>query len=329
MPAVPEPLDRRPQLRRRRRALRRAAATARASTSPTTARAVAAPAARRRRTRAAIRPAASAATMTPPTAEGGALRAQSFRRPSRRAGAAERRGPARRPGDRRCAARQPGRRQQRRERAADRRLRPSQPVPLHHPAAVERPLDRRRRLGHLGGDQPAALADDVGRSTSAGPATRATRPQPGYQSAGLNLCTSLYSAGTATSPLLHVQPQRARRRRRQLPDRQLVDHRARLLHGRQQLSRGVQQRPVLRATTRGTASGSCPSARTASPDPTRVQAFESGAPGPVDLEIGPNGDLFYVDLNTGTIQRDQVRRRRQQPADGGGDGFADDRAPRR
>ena len=37
------------------------------------------------------------------------------------------------------------------------------------------------------------------------------------------------------------------------------------------------------------------------PNPALVQAFESGASGPVDLEIGPNGDLFYADLNTGTI----------------------------
>ena len=38
------------------------------------------------------------------------------------------------------------------------------------------------------------------------------------------------------------------------------------------------------------------------PDPTRAQPFESAAATPVDLEIGPNGDLFYVDIVGGTIR---------------------------
>jgi PKD repeat protein len=38
-------------------------------------------------------------------------------------------------------------------------------------------------------------------------------------------------------------------------------------------------------------------------DPTTRQPFVLNAGGPVDLKIGPGGDLFYVDLNGGTIRR--------------------------
>jgi glucose/arabinose dehydrogenase len=39
------------------------------------------------------------------------------------------------------------------------------------------------------------------------------------------------------------------------------------------------------------------------PDPTKVQMFESAAGHPVDLKVGPNGDLFYADLEGGSIHR--------------------------
>jgi glucose/arabinose dehydrogenase len=42
---------------------------------------------------------------------------------------------------------------------------------------------------------------------------------------------------------------------------------------------------------------------TGDPDPTKVQMFESAAGHPVDLKAGPNGDLFYADLDDGTIHR--------------------------
>jgi glucose/arabinose dehydrogenase len=39
------------------------------------------------------------------------------------------------------------------------------------------------------------------------------------------------------------------------------------------------------------------------PDPTDIQTFVAPAPHPVDLETGPGGDLFYVDLDDGQIHR--------------------------
>jgi uncharacterized repeat protein (TIGR01451 family) len=41
------------------------------------------------------------------------------------------------------------------------------------------------------------------------------------------------------------------------------------------------------------------------PDPGNKATFVAGAAGPVDLQIGPGGDLFYVDYDGGTIRRIQ------------------------
>jgi glucose/arabinose dehydrogenase len=41
------------------------------------------------------------------------------------------------------------------------------------------------------------------------------------------------------------------------------------------------------------------------PDMSTTVAFAAGAAGPVDLQAGPNGDLFYVDLDGGTVRRIQ------------------------
>ncbi len=46
-----------------------------------------------------------------------------------------------------------------------------------------------------------------------------------------------------------------------------------------------------------------PLGATGNPDPSRVQTFAPGAGNPVDLEIGPGGDLFYADLEGGAIHR--------------------------
>ena len=105
-------------------------------------------------TPAATRRAASAATLTPPTAEGGALRAPgpahaaATRRRSTARSSASTRTPARRCPTTRSPASADA------ERAPDRRLRPAQPVPVHDPAGHQRALGRRRRLERLGGDRP-------------------------------------------------------------------------------------------------------------------------------------------------------------------------------
>ncbi len=39
------------------------------------------------------------------------------------------------------------------------------------------------------------------------------------------------------------------------------------------------------------------------PDPSHIATFVAGAKGPIQLQIGPGGDLFYVALDEGTIRR--------------------------
>jgi PKD repeat protein len=39
------------------------------------------------------------------------------------------------------------------------------------------------------------------------------------------------------------------------------------------------------------------------PDPARIRTFAAGAANPVNLQIGPGGDLFYVDFDGGTVRR--------------------------
>ena len=49
------------------------------------------------------------------------------------------------------------------------------------------------------------------------------------------------------------------------------------------------------------------------PNPGQLRTFVDGASGPVDLQIGPNGDLFYVDFEGGKIWRVQYSDANQPP----------------
>src|SRR5918994_2314606 len=49
------------------------------------------------------------------------------------------------------------------------------------------------------------------------------------------------------------------------------------------------------------------------PDPTKLKTFVAGAATPVDLEISPDGDLFYVSIGGGTIRRIQYSVGNQPP----------------
>jgi PKD repeat protein len=49
------------------------------------------------------------------------------------------------------------------------------------------------------------------------------------------------------------------------------------------------------------------------PDPATRATFVAGAANPVDLQIGPGGDLFYVDFDGGTIRRIQYTSGNQAP----------------
>ena len=39
------------------------------------------------------------------------------------------------------------------------------------------------------------------------------------------------------------------------------------------------------------------------PNPTNTELIRANVPSPVDLKLGPGGDIFYVDFGGGTIRR--------------------------
>ena len=260
---------------------------------------------RRRRTRAATRRPVSAGPQTAPDRRGrrAARRRASAGRPASRCvlnGASS--GSTRTPAPR-CRG-QPEQRLSRRQRDADRRLRVPQPVPLHVPPGHERALGRRRRLGHLGGDRPRRVADERsvaelrlallrGRRPAAGlperepeplhralrgrdrrrrPTTRTTTATP---SSPGDSCPTANGSSITGDRLLH---------RRRLPGR-------------------LQRRALLRRLHPQLHLGDARRAATACPTRRKIQLLDGGAANPVDLEAGPGGDLFYADIEGGTIQR--------------------------
>ena len=184
--------------------------------------------------------------------------------------------------------------------AADRRLRPPQPVPLHDPAAVPTTCGSATSAGTPGRRSTGSRLPPRRSLNFGWPCYEGNSPQPGYQSAGLNLCASLYSAGTATPPYC------------------TYNHSAHVVAGDGcptgsssitgvAFYTGASNYPASYngGLFFGDYSRNCiwfmPIGSNGLPNPALVQTFATGASGPVDLEIGPNGDLFYADLNTGTI----------------------------
>ena len=217
VPAIPQPLDRRPPVRTGRRACTSAPATARASPSRTMAR-EAASGGITPRNPCGDPPGGVGGAMTAPTARGGRLRSQSLRRPAGEpvvlngtilrvdpaTGAALPTNPLFAQPDRQCPT--------------DRRLRPAQSIPLHDPPGNERDLDGRRRRHRLGGDRPdrqparsdrreLRLALLRGRR----PARRLQGPEP------RDVHVALCAAGGVAGPVLRVPPSTEHRRRRVVP----------------------------------------------------------------------------------------------------------------
>ena len=231
-------------------------------------------------------------TMTPPTAEGGALRAQSFRRPAGQPvllnGAVLRVDPA--TGDAMPDNPAAG--------SSDPNARRIVAYGLRNPFRFTiRPLSNDLWIGDVGWDTWEEINRQPSPTSSVlnfgWPCYEGNAAQPGYQSAGLTLCSSLYSAGTATPPLL------------------TYNHSAHVVAndncptGSSSITglafyTGASNYPASYngGLFFGDYSRNCiwfmPVGSNGLPNPALVQPFESSASGPVDLEIGPNGDLFYA-----------------------------------
>jgi len=134
------------------------------------------------------------------------------------------------------------------------------------------------------------------------PCYEGAAPQPAYQSAGLRICSQLYATPGAVKAPYYA-----------------YNHNAQVVQG-ETCASGSSSISGL-AFYEG---GSYPAAYDGAlfiadysrnciwalmpgpnglPDSANIQTFDAPAAAPVDLEIGPGGDLFYVDLTGGTIRR--------------------------
>lgn len=256
-------------------------------------------------------PAGSGGTMTPPTAEGGALRSQSIRRPAGEPvtldGAILRVDPATGAGlpDNPFGS------------SSDANARRIVASGLRNPFRFTfRPGTGEVWIGDVGWntweeinrlDNPTQSALNFG-----WPCYEGASAQSGYQSAGLNICTNLYSSfGAATAPYY------------------TYNHSAHVVP--------TETCPTGSSSVTGVAfytGGAYPTSYNGSlffadhsrnciwvmnkganglPDPNSIGVFVAGAANPVDLEIGPGGDLFYVDFDGGTIRRVQYSAGNQPP----------------
>jgi glucose/arabinose dehydrogenase len=126
--------------------------------------------------------------------------------------------------------------------------------------------------------------------------------QPGYQGAGLNLCTTLYSAGTAVPPYYTYGHSAA-----VVSGDNCSTANGSVISALSFYAGGGYPAGYNGALFFGDHSRNCIWAMQPGtnglPDPSKIQLIVGGAANPVDLEAGPAGDLFYVDFDGGTIHR--------------------------
>ena len=297
VPAVPQPLGRRPRTSARTARCTSAAATAPASTAPTTGSSAA------QATRAATRP---RARRHPDAAHRrgrrAALAGPAHRRPTRPASTA-----------RSCGSTRPP--------APALPSNPLRPPPTPTPAGSsptacatrsgsrfrpghQRDLDRRRRLEHWeeidrvadpdGGAGELRLALLRGRRRASPATTR--QPQP--------LRGPVRRAGAVTAPYYTYNHTAKVVAGETCPDRQLVDQRAGLLPGQRRLSGGLPGALFFADYSRNCI-WAMPPAPTGCPTPTHGARRSRPARPARSTSIGPDGDLFYADLDGGTIHRIQ------------------------
>ena len=136
--------------------------------------------------------------------------------------------------------------------------------------------------------------------------------QPAYQAAGLNLCQSLYNTpGSVTDPYFSYIHQQ------QIVPGEVCGSGSSSITGLAFYGTGAYPNVYDGALFFADYSRSCiwtffPGAN-GDPDATAPMTFDGGASSPVDLQIGPGGDLYYADLNGGAIRRIQYTANNQSP----------------
>jgi glucose/arabinose dehydrogenase/PKD repeat protein len=252
-------------------------------------------------------PAAAGTALTPPGAEGGALRAQSVRRtdgPATLDGAVLRIDPA-------TGAGVPGNPFYSSSDANARRI---VAYGLRNPFRfTQRPGTDELWIGDVGWNTWEEIDRVVSPASATAsnfgwPCYEGASPQGGYQGAGLNLCSSLYSApGSVIAPYYTYNHSAC-----------VVNYTGCHTGGSSITGVAFYQGGSYPAQyngalffadhTRNEIWAMLPGTN-GLPDPTKLQSFvgvdaTGGAAGhPVDLKIGPGGDLFYVDMDDGTVHR--------------------------
>ena len=251
------------------------------------------------------------ASQTPPSAEGGALRSQDLRTTSRSGDAGRHRHPrgSGRPAPACRRIRSPGSADANARRIIAHGLR--NPFRFTFRPGDERALDRRRGLERLGGDQPRPRPRRRRRSrTSAG---RATRGTPGSQattprtSPSARTCTRSPSADTKPFFAYHhsdkVVPWRELPCRAAPPSPGSPSSSRRRARATRPSTRGALLRRLLARLHLGDEEERQSDSRRR----TASTTFVGGAANPVNLEFGPDGNLYYVDFDGGTIREDRDR----------------------
>ena len=180
------------------------------------------------------------------------------------------------------------------------------PFPLQAPPRHQRALGRRRGLEQLGRDQSRRQHRRRDRRELRLALLRGCRPDGRLLTApNLDICENLYAAGSGaiTAPVYTYA------------------HSGNVVAGETCPTGGsaiagmaFYPRPVATSrrdtavdcssrTTIAIASGGWPRGPTARPDPATRAVFLAPAADPVDLEIGPDGALYYVDFDTSTIRK--------------------------
>jgi glucose/arabinose dehydrogenase len=133
------------------------------------------------------------------------------------------------------------------------------------------------------------------------PCFEGAEPQPAYQAAGLDVCSRLYASPASVTP-----PALAYSHDREVADGDGCGTGNSAITGLAFYPGGAYPEAYQGALFFADFSRQCiwvvpPDARGA-PDPAQRRPFAVGAAGPVDLEVGPDGELYYVDYG-GTVRR--------------------------
>jgi PKD repeat protein/glucose/arabinose dehydrogenase len=244
------------------------------------------------------------ATLTPPTAEGGALRSQSLRRTGSRPvvlnGTIIRVDPATGVGlpDNPLAS------------DADANARRIIAYGLRNPFRITaRPGTNEIWVGDVGWNDweeinLVANPTDAVVENFGWPCYEGTGRQPGYDGANLNLCETLYSAGpSAVTAPFYTYHHNAQ----VVPNETCPTGSSAVAGVAFEFASGSSYPAEYNgALFFADNSRDCIWAMKATnglPDRGKIETFVAGAANPVDLQFGPGGDLFYVDFDGGTIRR--------------------------